>query len=208
MVLAQLLALVFSVLIFSPALPVESQEGCADVSPDTGQPVFFQRDQSCGLGRGCEGPPHRLTWGLSTRPVTYGQPLLVVLWIQNPNDEPVDVWSCADIDWFWIDEVELLDSEGRHITSRREERDLAERKRNPKYAGLVLHACTANAPITVPAHACMHGSFSKRDYTFVRDLNEYYAVPPGHYSLLLHPKESVGQFSRTNIKLPITVLKQ
>ena len=206
MLRAGLAAFAFSAFLSLPVLPWQ-QGGCESASADTGQPVFFQRDQFCGgTGRNCNGP-RRLTWALSTGPVSYGQQLLVVLWIQNPNDEPVDVWTCADIDWFWIDEVEVLDSDGRHVMSRREERDLAERKRNPRYAGLGPHTCTANAPITIAAHASLHGSFSKPERYFVRDLNEYYSLPPGQYSLLVHPKEYAGPFSRADIKLPITVMK-
>jgi hypothetical protein len=130
-----------------------------------------------------------------------------VLWIQNPNDEPVEVMSCGDIGWFWIDEVEVLDSGGTRVMSRREERDFAERKRNPKsFVPPVAHYCNMNVPITIPAHACKHGSFSNPNNDFVQDLNQYYTLPPGQY--FVSPlKRDGGRFVRTNIKLPITVLK-
>jgi hypothetical protein len=81
---------------FGTAQEKRNSECAEDLSADTGQPVMFQH-----------GP---LTWGLSTRPIMYGQKLLVLLWIHNPTDKPLSVATCGNIDYFWAYEIEVLDS--------------------------------------------------------------------------------------------------
>lgn len=109
----RLLALFLSVMVPSLAVALEQPAGCAEnASADTGQPVLFAR-----------GP---LMWGLSTRPITYGQKLLVLLWSYNPSEEPLSVATCDDIDFFWLREIEVVDSAGDQVASRAEEKRRAQ----------------------------------------------------------------------------------
>ena len=169
--------------------------GCEE-SADTGHPVMFQRG--------------RLTWGLSTRPVTYGQKILVVLWIYNPSDTPLSVQSCGDIDYFWRYEMRIVDSAGNLVLSRAEQKELEERLRSPRSFLERPFRCWLNETIPVPPHACIHGSFSKPDSNFTGDLNQLYVLPPGRYSLVSVKYEGRERIKRRdtgrNIELPITVL--
>jgi hypothetical protein len=148
---------------FGSAQEKRNSECAEDLSADTGQPVMFQH-----------GP---LTWGLSTRPIMYGQKLLVLLWIHNPTDKPLSVATCGNIDYFWAYEIEVLDSAGKHVPS------LAEEKRKRDGNLHEIWGCTGNIIFSVPPHVCLHGTFSKPESDFARDLNEYYSLPPGRYSL-------------------------
>ncbi len=70
------------------------------VSADTGEPVMF--------------PSHGgFAWGLSTKPVTYGNPVSVLLWMYNSTDEPKSAFTCTDIDVFWVSGIDVFDSSGR-----------------------------------------------------------------------------------------------
>lgn len=143
-----------------------------DASADTGQPVMLQRG--------------RLIWGLSTKPTTFGQKLPVVLWLYNPTDEPLYVGTCDDIDFFWLREIQVFDSAGKRVEGRAEKR-WAEEERSRGDARPLLREpfeCFRNFTITVLSQACLHGSFSTNKYDFVRDLNDYYLLPPGRYSLV------------------------
>jgi hypothetical protein len=146
---------------------------------------------------------------LSTKPVLYGEKLLVLLWIYNPSDAPQSVMTCAAIDYFWAREIAIFDSAGNRVLSRVEEERLAEKKRNPASFLPEVFACLRNFPITVPPYACFHGSFSNPQHDFARNLNEYYSLPPGRYSLA-PMKERPEQITRTSIeqdvKLSISVL--
>lgn len=172
------------------------------VSADTGQPVMFPRG--------------RLLWGLSTKPVTFGETLPVVLWIYNPTDEPLRVMTCGDIEVFWQLELQVFDSTGKRVESRAEEKRRAEEERS-KVDGRPLPQemwiCLRNIAITVPSHACLHGSYSTADYDFVRDLTNYYLLPPGRYSLVPAAKPEMqsvpgaGSKSGPKVALEITVKK-
>jgi hypothetical protein len=87
-----------------------------NASADTGQPVMFPRG--------------RLLWGLSTKPVTLGQKLPVMLWIYNPTDEPLYVTTCGDIEVFWQVEIHVFDSTGKRVESRAEGKRRAEEERS------------------------------------------------------------------------------
>ena len=63
----------------------------------------------------------RLKWGLSARPITFGQKLQVVLWIYNPSEVSVPVWTCMEIDHFWIQEIQMVNSAGMRILSQLEQ---------------------------------------------------------------------------------------
>lgn len=184
-------------MVSSLAVADSQANGCAEnASADTGQPVMFQHGS--------------LTWGLSTRPVRYGEKLLVLLWLYNPTDTPLSVMTCAGIDYFWSHEIAVLDSAGNQVLSRAEERLLAEKKRNPASLFSDEFVCFRNFPITVPPHSCLQGSFSKPQYDFARDFNRYYSLPPGQYSLV-PMKKSQEQNSRAGtgpgVKLPISILR-
>jgi hypothetical protein len=178
------------------AVVAEDRSACsAMISPDTGQPVMFTR-----------GP---LTWGLSTKPVAYGQKLLVLLWIYNPTEEPLPVLTCSDIDHFWAREIEILDSAGEHIPSLEEEK--RRRDQDTGHFSPEVWSCARNMLFTVPPHACLHGTFSKPEYDFARDLNKYYSLQPGRYSLILLKNQTPAASSRTSTartpELNIMVMK-
>jgi|SRR5579872_3198578 len=160
----------------------ESNAWTEKASADTGQPIMFQRG--------------RLIWGLSTRPVTVGETLFVLLWIYNPSDEPQSVMSCMDIDWFWARDIEILDSAGKHVASRAEERRAEEARKSNGPVPRLMEVCTRNFPITIPPKTCLHGSFARPEYDFARDLNYFYALPAGRYSLVPIVQKRTGQISR------------
>lgn len=139
---------------------------CADaVSADTGQPVMLMRIAA-------------LTWGVSTRPTPYGEPLPILVWIDNPSDEPQFVASCSGIGGF-SEETEVFDSSGRRML-RFEER----RRRNPDFG-----ICTSEYPVKIPAHTCPHGTFTDQlsgDGMGSRlkfNLTPTYDLLPGNYIL-------------------------
>jgi hypothetical protein len=170
-------ALVLTTLIivspFAVAYDQPPRECQQNASSDTGQPVMFQRG--------------RLMWGLSTKPIAFGQKLPVVLWIYNPTAEPLPVWTCEDIDFFWLRDIQVFDSTGKRIESRREQkrRVAVEQSRSEgRPFPEEVWVCSRNFPITIPSHACLHGSLLDGRSDLARDLNEYYLLPPGQYSLV------------------------
>jgi len=172
-------------------LPKECRDS---VSADTGRPVMLPSGGA-------------LTWGLSTKPMPFGEAVPVLLWFYNPTDKPQPVWTCQDIDWFWQDGIDVFDSSGHRLLSRAEE----EIKKTP--GSEIIRACTRNFPIDIPPRSCAHGSFSKPEYDFERDLQRYYSLPPGRY--LIVPAERTKDYkpvTRTmidpKIGLRVTVQEQ
>jgi len=172
-------------------LPKEFAE---NMSEDTGRPVVFP---SCGP----------LIWGLSTKPTPYGKEIRVLLWLYNPTDKPQPVWTCMGIDFFWLLGIDVFDSAGQRVLGRSEEKERNDPRRP------VIMGCTRNFPINIPPHTCVHGSFSKPDYDFTRDLGEYYSLPPGRYFIV--PGERGPDYrpvTRTlpdpSIGLELTVLQE
>jgi len=143
--------------------PVPRQ--CASgVSADTGQPVMFPRHGE-------------LSWGISTKPVHYGEPVSILLWLDNPTDKPQPVRTCMDIDYFWATDIDVFDSIGNRVLSRKEDKN-----NKAGNAGMELgFSCTRNFPVDIPAHTCAHGTFSSLAYDFSRDLSRYYELSPGRY---------------------------
>jgi hypothetical protein len=178
------------------AVAADDHSACsAMISLDTGQPVMFIR-----------GP---LTWGLSTKSVAYGQKLLVLLWIYNPSEEPLPVLTCSDLDHFRAREIEVLDSAGKHIPSLEEEK--RRRDQDAGHFSPAVWSCARNVLFTVPPHTCLHGTFSKPEYDFARDLNKYYPLRPGLYSLTVMRNQGLAGGSRAGETespvLHITVMK-
>jgi hypothetical protein len=187
---------VCALIAYSPGHANAQHEGCA-ASADAGQPILFQRGH--------------LTWGLSTRPARPGEKLLVLLWFYNPSDAPESVINCGDIDHFWSLEIEVFDSAGKRVLSRAEEKRLAEEKRNPgAFVPEAPFRCWRNFGITIPPRTCLRGSFSAPGDDFARDLNDYYLLPPGSYSLApikdRETENASGSSTVQAVKLPITVL--
>jgi hypothetical protein len=195
--LSRLVPIVLSTLMaYSPAQTNEQAEGCV-ASADTGQPIWFQRGH--------------LSWGLSTRPASAGEKVLVVLWFDNPSDTPQSVKTCQAIDFFWAREIEVFDSAGKRVLSRAEEKRLAEEKRNPGGGSRfeIPWVCVSNVAIPIPPGTCLHGSFAAPQPDFTRDLGSYYALPPGRYSLVpisAEDPEPSGRRIEQRLTLPITVL--
>lgn len=139
---------------------------CAhEISPDTGTPVMLRS-------------PGDLEWGISSKPVHYGEPVSVLLWLNNSTDRVRSVMTCMNIDYFWTEGIDVFDSVGHRVLSRSEE------KMRGKPHVESLFVCTRNFPIEIPAHSCMHGTFSGLTYDFSRDLRSYYELPPGRYYIL------------------------
>ncbi len=155
----------------TPSLPKEMAE---EVSEDTGEPVVMR--QLPGI-----------TWGLSTKPVSYGDPIPVLLWLYNPTDKPQGVTTCGDIDNFWEFDINVADSAGRRMLTRAEQKQA----RNTEIENLPL--CGRNLLIWIPPHTCIHGTFSKLEHDFARDLNEYYSLPPGKYLITPAEKKQNGK---------------
>ena len=168
-------------------------ECLANASSDTGQPLMFPR-----------GP---LSWGLSTKPIVYGQKLLVLLWIYNPTETPQSVMTCSDIDHFWAREIGIFSSADQRLSSR-----AAEKLRKENYTGPTpIFICARNFGINLPPHACLHGTFSQPEWDFARDLNDYYELPTGSYFLVPmtgREAQSLPQGTRERMpKLSITIQK-
>ena len=142
------------------------KEWVEQISADTDRPVVFRR-----------GP---VTWGLSTKPVSYGEPLPVLLWLYNSTDEPQSVMTCQGIDWFWLSEINVFDSAGHRVLSNAEQEDRkAGRSENAR-----IFVCARNFPINIQPHTVVHGSFSKIEHDFARDLQSHYSLPPGRYFIV------------------------
>jgi hypothetical protein len=155
-------------------LPKEFLE---EVSADTGEPVIF--------GRGS------ITWGLSTKAVSYGEPIPVLLWLYNSTDEPQPVMRCQDIDCFWFSDINLFDSAGHRVLS------IAEQKEPKLRDSGRVRISSYHLPIYIPPHTLMHGRFSKQDPNFARDLQSYYSLPPGQYLIVPSQSDQDG-----NMKTP------
>jgi hypothetical protein len=152
-----------------PSVESVPRECAEEVSPDTGEPFMFRR-----------GP---LIWGLSARPAAHGQKLLVLLWLYNPTDKLLSVATCGDIDYFWAWQIAVFDSAGRPVLSRVEDRQKKENDTSRR-----IFVCGRNFLISVPSRTCLHGSFSKPEYDFARNLEDYYSLRAGRY--LIIPKET------------------
>jgi len=138
----------------------------AEISRDSGTPVILLS----------QGP---LRWGISTRPVHDGEPVSVLLWIENTTDQPQATMTCAGIDFFWLYGIDVFDSLGHRVLSLTEEKEkkLPADKPLPQW----IPMCTRNFRIQIPPHTIMHGTFSSLPYDFSRDLAAYYSLPPGRY---------------------------
>jgi hypothetical protein len=151
-------------------LPKEFVE---EVSADTGQPVIFER-----------GP---VTWGLSTKAVSYGEPIPVLLWLYNSTDEPQPVTRCQNIDCFWLSDIRVFDSLGHRVLS------IAEQKEPKLRQGGRVSISSYHLPIYIPPHTFVHGRFSKQDLDLARDLQSYYSLPPGQYLIVPSQRDQDGQ---------------
>jgi hypothetical protein len=148
------------------------KEFAAEISADTGQPVIFGR-----------GP---VTWGLSTKDVSYGEPIPVLLWLYNSTDEPQPVMRCQDIDCFWLSDINLFDSTGHRVLS------IAEQKEPKLRDSGRVRISSYHLPIYIPPHTLVHGRFSKQDHDFARDLQSYYSLPPGRYLIVSSETDQGG----------------
>jgi hypothetical protein len=147
------------------------KECATAASADTGQPTMLP-------SRGV------VTWGLSTKEVTYGNPVTVLLWLYNPTDQPQSVWTCQDIDWFWLGGIDVFDGSDHRVLTRGEVKQNEQSSAGGTMLPACVFACTRNFPIEIAPHSCAHTTFSKPAYDFARDLATYYSLPPGHYFLV------------------------
>jgi len=126
-----------------------------------------------------------LIWGISAQSTSYRGPVPLLLWVCNVTDEPQPVATCADIDRFWVQGIEIFDSLGHRVPTIVEE---AEKRLRSSGKSVPLFACEflckRNFAIYIPAHASMHGRFSQLEYDFARDLRIYYSLAPGRYFIV------------------------
>jgi hypothetical protein len=94
------------------------------------------------------------------------------------------VATCADIDRFWLQGIEIFDSFGHSVPTIAEETDKKLRESGKPFPNACFFRCTRNFAIYIPAHTTMHGSFSEPDYDFARDLRIYYSLAPGKYFIV------------------------
>jgi hypothetical protein len=116
--------------------------------------------------------------------VSSEQKALALLWLFNPTEKPLAAWTCMDIDGFRLSALDVFDSRGRRVPSRPEEeprkwRSAGTWKQRPR-----VEICTREFPIEIPAHTCMHGTFSKAEHDFSVDLRTYYPLSPGRYFIV------------------------
>jgi hypothetical protein len=154
-----------------------------DLSADTGTPVIFRSEEG-------------LVWGISTKGVTYGEIVPALLWICNTTETPKPVMTCAGIDWFWLLGIDVFDSSGRRVLSVAEEKE----KKLKQNGQVNVLSCTRNFPIDIPPHTSIHGSFSRPNYDFMRDLRTYYSLPPGRYFVV--PSKRGQDFEPVSRMLP------
>ena len=151
-------------------------EHCADgTSADAGPPVMFHL-------RGV------LSMGVSTKPAPYGAPILVLLWIENPTDEDTGVAECSTIAEFWESGIDIYDSAGHRVIDREEE---YLKEKGLYEEGISSLICQSQREIAIPAHRCIHGSFSSpehdyswNDWVLWTDLSFRYELPPGKYYIV------------------------
>ena len=159
-----LLSVIVLLALFSTKLVSQDEQAeatpkeCAkDISSDTGVPVFFSRGSYSGID---------LIWGLSTKSPDYEDSIPVILWVANPTDKPSFVATCPNLSYFWLNGIEVFDSSGHRIASRREIQDRKEDEFRDKIA-----ICGRTLAIEIPPHSCKHTTFSKPDFDFYRDLS-------------------------------------
>ncbi|HEY4379686.1 MAG TPA: hypothetical protein VGN01_05030 [Acidobacteriaceae bacterium] len=174
-------------LAYNPAHPQLTDPGtipeqCAqDITPDTGQPIFpFSGSRS--------------NWGISTQPAAFGQPVPLIIWIDNPTDQPLPVTTCNNLDYFFIYSIDIYDISGHRVHDKQQE-TTAHATSAPERP----FSCTSNMTFTIPAHTCSHGNFSQRVF---RDLTTRYTLPPGRYSIA--PSTRTPNNNTAPITLPDT----
>jgi hypothetical protein len=149
-------------------------ECTGDATADTGTPVMFSFPSTKGL-----------VWGISAQSTPYRGAVPLLLWVCNVTDEPQPVATCAAIDRFWVQGIEIFDSLGHRVPTIEEETEKRLREAGkpvPLFA--CEFRCTRNFAIYIPAHASMHGRFSQQEYDFARDLRIYYSLAPGKYFIV------------------------
>lgn len=127
-----------------------------------------------------------LIWGLSTRPVDYQDSIPVILWVDNRSDKPAFVFTCSGLGYFWWLDIDIFDSSGHRVPSRHEQKI-----KNDTNVQLI-QVCGRNFQIEIPAHSCMHTTFSQHAFDFFRDLHDGYDLPPGRYFIV--PGERTPDF--------------
>jgi len=108
------------------------------------------------LGRPFMFPPHAdgVTFGISAKPggFAYSEPFTLYLWIDNPTDKPVGIWTCMGFGAFWRWGFDVFDSDGHRVLSPDEQA-----VRETLKPGVRCHtfvACSRNFQIFVPPHSC------------------------------------------------------
>jgi hypothetical protein len=128
---------------------------------------------------------NNLAFGISTarREFVHGEKMPLHIWVDNTGDASVGVWSCIELDLFKTRGFDIYDAHGHRVLDRNEVKFYEECKTSPELAELgdQFRTCFGNAPIPIPAHACVNGN----DFDFTIDLADRFDLPPGEYTARL-----------------------
>ena len=147
------------------------------ISADRGTPTLIPHD----------GP---LNWGLSTKPVAKDEPLIVLLWIENPTSQLQHVNTCTDIDSFWLYGIDILDAQGNRVKRRGE-------KHEPQESDGIF--CFRTARIDIQPYSCRTTTFQQHEHDFSTDLLTDYDLPAGKYKIV--PKK---QHDAAGLEIEVT----
>src|SRR5579863_9704052 len=82
-----------------------------------------------------------LIWGISAQSTSYRGPVPLLLWVCNVTDEPQPVATCADIDRFWVQGIEVFDSLGHRVPTIVEETEKRLRSSGKSVRCLRVNSC-------------------------------------------------------------------
>lgn len=145
-----------------------------------------------------------LQFGLSFRPGPFHNNVPLAIWVNNPTEEEQLVWTCQDLEQFFISGFDVLDRKGVRMMSK------AEVNSGPLMSSLGPDAardamtCTRNFPIRIPPHSCVHGDFEKPTFDFVKDLTAFYTLLPGRYEITPRVREGASRPLTKGMTIEIT----
>jgi hypothetical protein len=155
-----------------PAANIPRDCAAADFST-VGRPVIVE-----------QGDDMAFDLSVSSERITYGEPVLFHLWIDNRTGQEASVMTCMTLDFFWAEGFDLYDAYGHRLlkkNARKNRRKLESSSETPNTECLDGWICARNFPILIPPHACTNGAGYGLPYDFTRNLADSYDLPPGLY---------------------------
>lgn len=137
--------------------------------------------------------------GLSTRPVLYGEPLSVGLWLDNETNESQQTASCSGIGWYLRTAFDVFDATGHRVLSR------VERKNG--IGAREPFVCSANFPVPIAAHSCAGPGPSLNQFPFVYALDYDFELPAGRYFIVPAAATADGRPVRRSVVDPPDALE-